>query len=129
MLNASNSVFERTEKSFFFLPNHIHNQLLLTAYFGKKVTHFTIKHRNQFVQKWLPTLQKRIGITNRPAKDATNYITGCGIGRQLSIGNGKGNGADMVANYTKCDVALIVGCRIFFSGDVFNFPDNRLKYI
>src|SRR5690554_7341231 len=101
MLNARNPILERTEKSFFFFTNHIYNQLLLTAYFGKKVTHFTIEHRNQFVQKWLPTLQKRIGITNRPSKDATNYITGSGIGRQLSIGNGEGNGADMVANYAK----------------------------
>src|SRR6266700_3042719 len=60
-------------------------------------------------------------VLSDPDKNSNNVLPGAiscsGICRKLSVCNRKTNGADMICNYTKCNILFpVVGGRVFFAG-------------
>ncbi len=61
-------------------------------------------------------IEIRIIISHGPSKNPSYHITGACIGRQLSIGNGEADGADMIGNNPEgdCLPAVAEWDRIFY---------------
>ena len=90
------------------------------------------QHRDEGVQERLFDIQKGIIIPHCPAQNAANHVPCTRATGQLPIGNGEGNGADVVGNDPHCDVRLgvaLIAKGVFFTRYFFDVLNKRRKYI
>ena len=120
--------FEGTDKGFLFFLNHFFHQVLLSFQFGISRAHYFGKGGNQFIQKGTASAQESIGVTHRTAQNSANNVAGPGVGRQLSVGDGKGDGAYMVGHHPHGNVGLLV-TAVWYIAEIADFFDQRLKQI
>ena len=69
-----------------------------------------------------------ICVTDGTAKDTADNVAGLGIAGELGVGDGEGDGADVVGDYAHSDVGGVVG-TIFLVGELGYFVDQRSEYV
>ena len=127
-LQQLDAILQRAQERTFLLLHHLHNQHLLSRQFGEGIAHLGHECGHEPIDESLLLAQERISVAHGTAQDAANHIPGLGITRQLSVGNGKGNGSQMVHNHTQSNVLLLV-LTILASGHISHNLDKGLEYV
>jgi hypothetical protein len=117
------------QKGLFFFQHHPCHKILLRLQFGENIGKLFGQHRYKPVQQGLFYIQITKIKPYRPAQYASDDITCAGVGRQLPVGNGKTDGADMVGNYTECDIGFTVAAVVLLSAKLLGFGDGTRKNI
>ena len=102
------SVFKCAEERSLFFLYHLHNEFLLCGEFRESGTHFLHECRYELVDEGLLLAEERVAVAYGTTQNAADDIACFCVGRQLSVGNGEGNGAQVVNNDAQCDVFLFV---------------------
>ncbi len=129
VINAFQPFVQRTQESVFFFLHHFAHEINLLVQLGEYMLKLLCQHRDQLIQQGLFITEVGIIITHRPAQNAAYDIASAGVGRQLPVGNGKTNGADMVGNNTKGNGLFAVAKIILPAGEFFGGGNGTGKHI
>ena len=119
---------EGAEETLFFFLHDSSDEHLLCFEFGIGVTHFFHKSGNEFAEEGFALSEESVGVANGTAKDATNDVARLGVGGQLTVGNGEGDGAKVVSDDTHGDVGAFV-LAIFKTGEFTDALQDGLEYV
>ena len=89
---------EGTEEGFFFFANHLGDEFLLCGQLGIGAAHLLHEGGHEQTEEGVTTTEEGVGITHGAAEDAADDVTGFGVGGQLSVGDGEGDGAQVVGD-------------------------------
>ena len=92
------------------------------------LAHLLHQSGNEFADEGLVEAEVGVAIAHCTAQDAANNIARLHIARQLTIGNGEGDGAEVVGNNPHCDVCLLI-LAIFLARQGSYLCDTCLEYI
>ena len=119
---------QRAQERVFLFFHHAGYQRLLRPQFGICATHFLDKRGHQAIHESLFLTEEGVRITYRPAQDATDDVAGLCVGRELAVGDGESDGAEVVGHDAHGDVTLFI-FAISISGKFADFFDNRLEHV
>ena len=108
VLKTLDATCQGTQETVFLLLDDLHDEFVLGLQFGIGIAHGFDEHGEQLVEEGILLAEIGVGITYSTAQDATNHITCLGVAGQLTVGDGKGDGADMVCDYAHGHVGLLV---------------------
>ncbi len=97
-----------TQERFFLLFHHFPNKSLLGNQLRVCLSHHVDQCGNKPVHERFVHIQEGISVANGATQDTTNHISRFGVRRQLTVGNGKSDCAQMVRNDPHGDVFFIV---------------------
>ncbi|CCZ49491.1 putative uncharacterized protein [Bacteroides sp. CAG:661] len=117
LLQQTDTRFERAQEGFFFLLDDFDNQFLLGLQFGIGFSHVLYQHGDELVHEGLLLSEERIAVADSAAQDAADDVAGLGVAGQLSVGDGEGDGADVVGHDTHGNVRFLIG-SVSLSGHV-----------
>ena len=89
---------EGAEEGFFFFANHLGDEFLLCGQLGIGAAHLLHEGGHEETEEGVATTEEGVGITHGATKDAADDVAGFGVGGQLSVGDGEGNGAQVVGD-------------------------------
>ena len=108
VLQESDTRGQSAEERLFLLLHHLANELLLRAQLGIGIAHLGHQRRQQAVDECFLLAQERIGVTHGAAQDAADDVARLGVRRQLAVGDGKGDGTQVVGHNAHGHVLLVV---------------------
>ena len=89
---------EGAEEGFFFFANHLGDEFLLCGQLGIGAAHLLHERGHEQAEEGVATTEEGVGITHGATEDAANDVAGFGVGGQLSVGDGEGDGAQVVGD-------------------------------
>ena len=119
----ANTPVQGTQEGVFFFLDDAGNQFLLGFQFGIGVSHIGHQLGNEAAEEGLAETQEGVAVPDRAAQDAADDVAGLYIGRQLAVGDGEGNGADVVGDDAHGHFH-VAAFGIFVSGKLFNLADK-----
>ena len=122
------TLFESTEERVFLFLHHTSDELALCRKFRISLSHLLYEHRHELVEERFFLSEERVGIAYCTAQDAADDISGLGIARQLTVGDGERHGAQVVGAYAHGHVGLLF-LTVFQSGDVLYLFYYRLEHV
>ena len=102
------------------------DELLLSGELGEGVAHLLHEHRHELIHERLFLVEEGVGVAHGAAQDAADHIACLGVAGQLAVGNGEGNGTQVVGAHAHGHVGVFV-IAIFLACDVFLFLDDGLE--
>ncbi len=72
--------------------------------------------------------QEGVAVADGTAQDTANDIARFLVARQLTVGNGKGDGSDMVGNHTHGDIRLLL-FAVLATAYIAYLVEHRLEHI
>ena len=120
LLKHRDAVVEGAEERILLLLGHLYYEVALLGDFRIGPAHQLDEGVDQAIQECLLLVEERVGVTDGPAQDAPDDISGLGVGGELAVGDGERDCADMVGNHAHRDVNLGV-FAIFLSGELGDF--------
>ncbi len=80
------------------------------------------------MQERLLKVEESKAVPHGPAQNPADYVAGLHVGGQLAVGNGKGNGPDMVGDDPDGDVGFFV-LSVFYPGMIGNEVHQRPEHV
>ena len=99
---------ERAEEAFLLLLHDLCDEFALSLEFGIGVAHLLDEYGQQTVDEGLLLPEERIGIADGTAQDAADDVAGLGIAGQLSVGDGEGDGTQVVGDDAHGNVRFLL---------------------
>ena len=127
-MDSFQSLLQCPQEALLLLVHHFADQFLLADELRKSGAHLFFQCRNEVIHEWLLQIEESEAIAHCAAQNPTDHVARTCIGRQLSVGNGKGNSANVVAHHTHGHIRIVV-CAILYLRQVFHSPDERLENI
>ena len=101
--------FERAKEGLFLFLHHLFDQLLLGHKLRISRAHGGDERREEAIHEGLFAVEEGVSITHGAAQDAADHIACLGVRGQLSVGDGEGDGADMIRHDAHRHVLLPIG--------------------
>ncbi|MPN17760.1 hypothetical protein SDC9_165115 [bioreactor metagenome] len=96
--------------------------------FGISFPHHINQCGDKAVHKRFMHTQEGVAVTYCPSQDTADHVAGLGIRRQLSVGNGKSDGTQVVGNDPHGNIFFGI-FAIPSVADLSNLLDDRLKQV
>ena len=115
LLRFGHYAFEHTDaggkcaqETLFLLLHHAAYQHLLRLQFRISLAHFLNQRRYEFAEEGFALSEEGVGIAYGAAQDAADDIACLGVGGKLAIGDGEGDGPQVVRNDAHGHIHLLV---------------------
>ena len=92
------------------------------------LAHLMNENRQQFINKRFGKLQECVAVTHCAAKDTADDVACAVVRRQLTIGDGETDSAEVVSDDAHSDVRLFV-FTIFYSRKLRYLINNRCEHV
>ena len=127
-LQQFDACLQGTQERFLLLLHHFPDQRLLGNELGIGVAHHFNQRGNKAMHKCFMHSQEGVAIAYGPAENATDHVACLGIRWQLTVGNRKSDGAQVVGNNPHGDV-FFGNVAVPGVADLSNLLDDRLKQV
>ena len=128
LVEQADTGLEGAQEGFLLLLHHLLDECLLGLQLGICATHVVDEDGQEAVHEGLFLTEEGVAIAHGTAQDAADDVSGLGIGGQLAIGDGEGNGADVVGNDAHGHIGL-AGCTIVDACQLADGTDDGLEDI
>ena len=118
------AALQSTEERLFLFLHHTSDEFALSRQLGEGFTHLFDEHGQEPEEEALFLSEERIGIADGTTEDAADDISSLSIRRQLSVGNGEGNGTQVVSTDTHGHVDVFVVTVVFACQSLFLADDG-----
>ena len=108
LVEQADTRLQRTQEGFFFFLDDLGDQLALGVQFGVGTAHILNQHRQELVHEGLFLAQESVAVTYGTAQDAADDVARLGVAGQLAVGDGEGDGTNVVSDDTHGDIRLLV---------------------
>ena len=106
-LEEGNAFAERVEKALLLRPDVAFDALAVALQLGKWPAHQRLQRLDELIQKRLAEAECLIAVAHRAPQNPPNHIPPPDVARHGTVGNGKGDGADMISHYAHGDAKLL----------------------
>ena len=120
--HADTAVQGAQEGVLFFL-DHIGDELLLGLQFGIGLAHIGHQLGDEAAEEGLGEAQEGVAVAHGAAQDAADDVAGLHVGRQLAVGDGEGDGADVVGDDAHGHFH-IAALSVLMTGEGFHLADE-----
>ena len=103
----ADALVERAQERVFLFLHHTADKLALRLQLGIGAAHLAYEHGQQLVHERLLLSEERVGIAHGTAQNAAYDVAGLGVARQLPVGNGERDGAQVVGNDAHGHVGVV----------------------
>ena len=119
----ADAAVQGAQESVFFFLDYAGDEFLLGLELRIGASHIGHQLGDEAAQEGLREAQEGVAVADGAAEDAANHVAGLHVGRQLAVGNGEGDGADVVCNYAHghLDVAAFL---VFVAAEGFHLADE-----
>ena len=117
---------QRAEERLFLAADDRRDLLFLLAEFGVGLAQVGDKLRHELVEERLALAEERVAVAHCAAQDAADDVAGFLIARELSVGDGESDGADMVSDDAHGDVGVLA-LTVFVSGQFADLGEHGLE--
>ena len=109
LVHELDSAVQGAQEGIFLFADDGFYEFLLADELRVGFAHIADKLRHEAAQERLAEAEEGVTVAHCTAQDAADHIAGLVVARQLAVGNGKADGADVVRNHAHCNVGLRIG--------------------
>ena len=108
LVKQGDTLVEGTEERVLLLLDDAADERLLGLQLGEGVAHLLDERGQQLIQEGLLLSKERVGVAYGTAQDAADDVAGLGVARQLTVGDGEGDGTQVVGADAHGDVDVVL---------------------
>jgi hypothetical protein len=106
LIEQTDAGVECALERFLLLFDDVLDERLLRNEFGISISHRLDENGKELIHERFMLSEEGITVTDGTAENTTDHITGLGVRRQLTVGDGEGDGTDMVGDDAHGNILL-----------------------